>query len=123
MVIPTPQPTRAPGMDMNNLTLFHLSDLAASPEPFYYAGVFISFSVRHDVDVTINIYSAETGHVVRQIKAGSFRAGDNNQVFFNAKDMDGHVLSPGAYTFELVAENKGHKEQVNAIFHFARKGR
>jgi|GEM_PF-4926185 len=123
MVIPTPQPTNMPTAGIESgLNQFHIENLAASPEPFNYAGTFISFNVKKDVDVTINVYSAETGHVVRQIKAGSFRAGDNNQVFFNAKDTEGHTLSPGAYTFELVAEKNGHKEQRNAVFHAVRKG-
>ena len=123
MVIPTPQPTNMPTADMSSgLNQFHIENLAASPEPFNYAGTFISFSIKKDVNISINVYSAETGHVVRQIKAGSFRAGDNNQVFFNAKDLNGNTLSPGAYMFEVVAELNGHKEQRNAIFHFVRKG-
>jgi len=124
MVIPTPQPTNMPTADIGSgMNVFHIENLAASPEPFNYAGTFISFSVAKDVDVTINVYSAETGHVVRQIKAGSFRPGANNQVFFNAKDGENKTLNTGAYTFELVAEKNGHKEQRNAVFHFVKKGR
>jgi hypothetical protein len=111
--IPTPQPTNVP-LPQNH---FRLCCLNVNPQPFNYAGTFVSFSVKKDVDVTLNIYSSATGKVVRQMKAGHFRAGDN-QVFFNAVDDAGKILIPGDYLFEVEAENGGIKETVNATFRF-----
>ena len=52
---------------------------------------------------------------------GSFRPG-NNQLFYNALDSNDKVLTPGRYTFELVAEKNGHRESSQGAFEFV-KGR
>ncbi|HTB23373.1 MAG TPA: hypothetical protein VK914_11790 [bacterium] len=117
MVIPTPAPT---GVSLQADLRFSLGNMAANPNPFNYAGTFISFSVKKDVDVAMNVYSVDTGKVVRQMKATSFHAGDNDQIFFDAQDDQGNLLRSGSYLFELVATKNGHKETANATFQFNR---
>ena len=120
LVLPTPQPTQvAAGEDLKTENRFHLGCLSLNPSPFNYAGTFVSFCVKKDVDVSLNVYSATTGKVVRQMKAGSFRPGDN-QVFFDALDDDGKLMQPGDYLFELIAEKDGYKELRNGSFKMAR---
>lgn len=118
MVAPTPEPPKAEsaGLALHGENRFDLGCLAVDPEPFNYAGTFVSFCVKKDVNVTLNVYSADTGKLARQMEAGAFRAGDN-QFFFNAQDDQGKELAPGAYVFELVAEKNGYKEVRNATFH------
>ena len=122
MVAPTPEPTRVveAGRDFKSENRFQLGCLNLNPSPFNYAGTFVQFCVKKDVDVTLNVYSATTGKLARQVKAGSFRPGDN-QVFFNALDDDGKLLAVGDYTFEIVAEKDGFKEIRNGIFKMAKK--
>jgi hypothetical protein len=119
--MPTPQPTATPGLVLPpGINDIRLANLSANPNPFNYAGTFVTFSMKRDADVALNIYSVDTGKVVRQIKANSFRAGDNNQIFYDAQDDQGRLLRPGSYMFELVASRNGHKETINATFDFTR---
>jgi len=118
--LPTPQPTATPGGPPPGYYDIRLSNLAANPNPFNYAGTFITFSMQNDADVALNIYSVDTGKVVRQIPATSFRKGDNNQIFYDAQDDQGQLLRPGSYMFELVGSRHGHKETINATFDFTR---
>jgi hypothetical protein len=120
MRIPTPEPTKDAGKVMVGMNQFQLGCLSAAPEPFNFAGTFISFCVKKDVDVTLNVYSADDGKLVRQMKAGAFRPGDNNQIFYNAMDDNGKLLHDGAYVIELVAEKDGHKETRNSTVHFSK---
>jgi len=113
---PTPEPTRDSGKAMASDVRFQLACVAANPEPFNYAGTFVSFCLKADADVTLNVYGSEDGKLVRQIKVGAMRPGDN-QFFYNALDDSGALLRPGEYLFELVAEKDGHKETRNATFH------
>ena len=125
VVAPTPEPPKQatdPGKTMVGENRFELGCLSASPEPFNYAGTFVSFCVKKDVNVTLTVYSASTGKVERRMKAGSFRPGDN-QVFYNAQDENGKILSPGSYIFELLAEKDGHREVRNGTFEFVKKKR
>ena len=120
MVAPTPQPTQVAGLDLKGENRFQLGCLNLNPSPFTYAGSFVQFCVKKDVDVTLNIYSSATGKLARQIKGGAFRPGDN-QIFYNALDDAGKLLQPGDYTFELIAEKDGFKEIRNGVFRFAKK--
>jgi hypothetical protein len=124
MVAPTPEPTHAPGgREMVGENVFHLGCLTDNPEPFNYAGTFVSFCIKTEADITLNVYSGVDGKIVRQMKAGSFRAGDNNQIFYNALDNDGKLLTDGAYILELVAEKNGHKEVRNITVHYQKARR
>jgi hypothetical protein len=124
MVAPTPQPTRpiSNGRELVSDLRFGLGNLRVNPDPVNFAGTFIEFSVNKDVDITLNVYSATTGKLARQMKGGAFRPG-NNQLFFNALDDNGKVLAPGQYTYELVAEKDGHKEVRNGGFEFIKARR
>jgi flagellar hook assembly protein FlgD len=86
-----------------------------------YAGTFLTFSIKKQADLNINIYSQSTGKVVRQISVGATRAGDNQQVFYNGLDDAGKLLPTGKYTFEVVATGSGTKEAANGSFSFAKK--
>ena len=118
-----PRPAEAPGQAMAGENRFQLGCLSASPEPFNFAGTFVSFCMKSDANITLNVYASSDGHLVRQMKAGAFRSGDNNQAFFNALDDAGRLLDNGEYVLELVAENKGHRELRNTTVHFNKKGR
>lgn len=118
-VIPTPTPVGP----MPGTEYFRMGNFTANPEPFNFAGTFIGFSIKHDADVALNVYDVDTGKAVRQIAATAFRAGDNNQIFYNAMDYQGHQLKPGAYLFELVATKGPYKEVINATFHYTRERR
>jgi len=122
MVAPTPEPTRPAGIEMVSDLRFGLGNLRVNPDPVNFAGTFIEFSVKKDVDITLNVYSGTTGKLVRQMKGGAFRPG-NNQLFFNAMDDSGKVLAPGRYTYELVGEKDGHKEIRNGGFEFIKARR
>jgi hypothetical protein len=121
MVAPTPEPTQV-GKDMRGENRFGLGCLEVNPNPVNYAGTFIQFCTAKDVDVSLNVYSASTRKVVRVMKGGSFRPG-NNQLFFNALDDDGKGLKPGSYIFELIGEKDGYREMRNGSFEFVRKKR
>lgn len=126
MRIPTPmppQPTETPGLTMAEDVRFHLGCLSAAPEPFSISGTFISFCNKKEINVTLNVYASSTGRLVRQIKPGTFRAADNNQVFFNSLGDDGRMLSPGEYVIELMADKNGHKELRNMTVHIEKKAR
>jgi hypothetical protein len=120
MRAPTPEPTRVVGTKMVGENRFELGCLSANPQPFNFAGTFVSFCMKSGADITLNIYSALDGKLQRQIKAGNFRPGSNNQIFYNALDDNGRQLQPGAYVFELVGEKNGYKETRNATFTFKR---
>jgi hypothetical protein len=123
IAMPTPEPpkpTETPGPPMVGDMRFHLGCLSANPEPFNYAGTFVSFCQKKEADITLTIFSEATRSEVRQLRAGTFRANDNNQIFFNALDDDGKLLPPGNYIFELVGEKNGHKEVVNGTFQMKR---
>ncbi len=130
--LPTPEPTLAPqvtpkpkidpGTGRPGEIQLGLGCLSANPEPFNFAGTFINFCLKQDADVTINIYNAKTGALVRGFKAGNFRGGDS-QVFYNAMDDKQRPLLPGEYVYELVAEKKGVRESRNSLFHFKKDRR
>jgi hypothetical protein len=121
MVIPTPAPTRDPGLALAGANLFRLSGLRANPDPMTYVGTFLTFSRKKQGDVNINIYSQSTGKVVRQIAVGPSRAGDMLQIFYNGLDDTGKLLPIGKYTFEVVATGSGTKEAANGSFYFTKK--
>ncbi|MES2200809.1 MAG: hypothetical protein V4498_01005 [candidate division FCPU426 bacterium] len=123
MRAPTPEPPKKMETVDRTLVLnerFGLGCVAANPQPFNFAGTFVSFCLKTGADITLNIYGAADGRLRRQMKAGSFREGANNQLFYNALDDDGKLLVPGNYVFELVAEKAGRRETRNATFQFRR---
>lgn len=119
MVAPTPEP-KGPGLALQGENRFGLGCLEVNPSPVNFAGAFIQFCVTKDVDITLNVYSGSTGKLVRQLKGGAFRPG-NNQLFYNALDDNGKPLAQGKYIFELFAEKDGFKEMRNGSFDFVKK--
>jgi hypothetical protein len=118
-VVPTATHTPAPGQPPTVFKI-HPTLNSVDPEPFNYAGCFVNFTIKTDADVALNVYDTDSGKAVREIKAVSFRRGDN-QLFFNAQDYEGHMLRPGAYLFELVATRDAFKETASGTFHFVKK--
>ena len=108
--MPTPQPT---GLNLSGENYFRMGAISANPEPFNYAGTFISFSIKKDATITLNVYSGITGKQVRQLKAGEFRPSENNQIFFDSLDDQGKLLPDGEYVVEIQAVGSGHKEVRN----------
>jgi hypothetical protein len=117
--VPTP---RSDGKIMQSDIRFGLEGLRANPDPVNFAGSFIEFSVTKDVNITLNVYSDATGKAVRVITGNTARAG-NNQIFYNALDNNNKVLTPGHYTFEIVAEKNGHQESKQGSFEFTKARR
>lgn len=93
-----------PGLEVLGLSCF-----SNSPEPFSYGGTFIRFCLKKPADVTLKIYLSGSTPI-REIKGGSFRAGDS-QIFFNGLDAQDKPLKPGSYTYELYAQDSQYKAQ------------
>lgn len=121
-VIPTPQPTKEAGLAMSGQNYFRMSQLRANPDPVNFAGTFLSYNIKKAAEITVRIFSSSSGQLVRTIKAGSAREGDQ-QVFFNALDDQGKLLLVGTYLFEVQATGEGHREIRNGNFTFVKKKR
>jgi hypothetical protein len=121
-VLPTPEPTRAvevaakeSGKVMTGVYRIGLGCLSNRPEEFNYAGTFIYFCIKSEAEITLRVYRAGDGVMVREMKAGSFRSGDN-QIFYNARDNAGKSLKPGNYIYELIAASQGESMSRNSSF-------
>lgn len=122
MVVPTATPVPPAGKDMSSVQPFKLANVKVNPDPVNFAGTFIEFSSILDGEVTLNVFNATTGKAVRVMKGNVIRPG-NNQIFYNALDNNNKVLTPGQYTFELVAEKGGKRESKQGNFEFIKARR
>lgn len=117
-----PQPTSTPVMDNKLVVLsLGLGCLSVAPDPFDFGGAFINFCLKKEAKITVNIYNSTTGAGLRRIEGKEFRAGTNNQIFFNALDDKGKLLPPGRYIYELVAEKNGVTETRNNFLNIVKK--
>lgn len=123
--IPAPAQSATPGPGAEGKAMasedyFHLGCLATDPEPFNYAGTFLSFCLGRGAVLALKVYDAAGGKLLRSVQAGAFSAGQG-QIFFNALDADGKALAPGAYQLELEASDGNHKGKADLVVHCLRR--
>ncbi len=122
IAVAKPRPTSTPApTNQVAFTSLGLGCLSVAPDPFDFGGAFITFCLKKEAKVTVNIYNSTTGVGLRRITGTDFRAGENNQIFFNALDDKGRLLPPGTYIYELVAEKGTQSETRNNFLHIVKK--
>jgi hypothetical protein len=99
---PTFTPTKTWTPAVPHIEVAHLQ---SNPEPFKRGGVFLYFEINVDANIKLMVFNS-ANQAVRTVNAGPFPAG-KDQIFYNGLDDGGHLLQPGAYSYEIHAEGPG----------------